>query len=114
MLYAFVFICGLLAAGAYLLFFLSQVPGAVEDRFGAFDALPPNLGKWLLDENSPEAASAETAGKIREIRCFFQEGSLGSGGTLIRQVRFRDSKTREIVSVEPEVLIKRRRTRKKT
>ncbi len=112
MLYAFVLLCGLVAAGAYVLFFMSQVPGAAEDRLGVYEALPPDLGKWKPEESTAAAQAGLAAGQLREIRWFFQEAGIGSGGNLIQQVRVRDIKSGEILVVEPEVVIKRRRIKK--
>ncbi len=91
---------------------MSQVPGAAEDRLGVYEPLPPDLGKWKTDESAPAAQAAAASGQLREIRWFFQEAGIGSGGTLIQQVRLRDTKSGEILVVEPEVAIKRRRIRK--
>ncbi|MDX2052665.1 MAG: hypothetical protein SFV15_09760 [Polyangiaceae bacterium] len=113
MLYVFVLICGLLGAGAYLIFFLSQVPGAAEDRLGVYEELPSELGKWKLETGTPEALEAEANGRLREVRWFFEEAALGGGGKLIQQVRFVDPKSREVLEVLPEIVIKRRRTKKK-
>jgi len=91
---------------------MTQVPGAADDRLGVYEALPPDLGKWKPEEGTTAAQAAVAAGQLREFRWFFQEAGIGSGGSLIQQVRLRDLKNGEIMVVEPEVVIKRRRIKK--
>ncbi len=91
---------------------MSQVPGAADDRLGVYEPLPPDLGKWKTDTNTPAAEAATASGQLREIRWFFQEAGIGSGGMLIQQARLRDMKSGEILVVEPEVATKRRRIKK--
>ncbi|MGC4095037.1 MAG: hypothetical protein QM756_45385 [Polyangiaceae bacterium] len=93
------------AGGAvYFFFFMQSVPGAVEERFGALEPLPSNLGEWQVDADSPEAAAAQRDGLKRETRYFFEEGKQ----RLLKQARYRNAED-EIVRVEPDQVVKRRR-----
>jgi hypothetical protein len=69
------------------------------------EALPENLGKWKVEERTPD-------GLQREVRHLFHEGGLMSAGALIRQVRYRDPASDEIVRVDPEEVVRRRRIKK--
>jgi hypothetical protein len=94
------------AIGVYLLFILSQVPGAAEQRLGVLEALPANLGQWQSDGETDD-------GLAREVRHIFHEGSgLFAQGKLVRQVRYRDGASGEIVRVDPEQVVKRKRIKK--
>lgn len=103
--YLFLLIVAALGVAGYLAFFFSNVPGAKEERLGALEALPPDLGKWI------EGAEPGPDGLLREQRHLFQEATGLGAGKLILQVRYRDPSSREIVRVEPEQLIPRRRVR---
>jgi len=104
--YLFLLLIAAISIGVYLLFIFSQVPGAAEQRLGVLEALPQDLGQWKNDGQTED-------GLVREVRHIFHEGSgLFSQGKLIRQVRYRDAKSSEIVKVEPEQVIKRRRIKK--
>ena len=106
MFYLVLLVIAAVAVGVYLLFILSQVPGAKEQRLGVLEDLPPDLGQWKADEKAE-------GGQIREVRHIYHEGSgLLSAGKLIRQVRYRDQASGEIVRVEPEEIIKRKRIKK--
>ena len=107
MFYLFLLFIAAISIGVYLLFILSQVPGAKEQRVGVLEELPADLGQWKADE-SPNAE-----GLTREVRHIFSEGSgLFSSGKLVRQVRYRDPSNGEIVRVDPEEIIKRKRIKK--
>lgn len=107
MFYLFLLLVAIISIGVYLLFIFSQVPGAAEQRLGVLEALPADLGQWKADaEPTPE-------GLVREVRHLFHEGSgLLSSGKLVRQVRYRDPNSGEIVRVDPEEIVKRRRVKK--
>lgn len=108
MLFVFLLAIGVLAVGVYLLFILTQVPGAADERLGKLEELPSDLGRWVEDRESPSGRAAEERGLVLERRCLYQQGFL-AGGRFLHQSRLRDPETREIVSVEPEVIVKRRR-----
>lgn len=97
----------LAAAGGviYFYFFMHSVPGAREERFGELEPLPPDLGTWKEDVDSPEASAAETEGLKREVRFFFEEGKQ----RLLKQVRYRNRDTNEIVRADADEVVKRRR-----
>lgn len=95
-----------LGSGAYLVLFLTHVPGAGEERLGVYEPLPDDIGKWVAD---PELTSE---GFVRERRTLF-DGSTDGPGKLTYQERLRNPETREIVSVAPEKIEKRRRLKGK-
>jgi hypothetical protein len=86
---------------------LQNVPGAAEERLGVLEPLPPRLGEWEEDLASPEAARAKQEGLTREVRMFLDE----SRGRLLQQARYRSVSTNEIVRVDPDIAVKRRRIR---
>lgn len=95
-----------LGSGAYLVLFLTHIPGAGEERLGIYESLPENVGKW---EQDPERTAE---GLVRERRILF-DGSPDGPGKLTYQERLRNPETREIVSVAPERVEKRRRLKAK-
>lgn len=112
MFYVFLIIVAALGVGVYLLFIFKLVPGAMEERLGVLEPLPDDVGKWKTDEHSPDAKAALDSGRKREERLFFEEGSgLFAQGRLVRQVRYRNTASNEIVEVLPDEPVKRRRIR---
>ena len=109
MFYLFLLVLAVLGVGIYLLFFLQHVPGAVEERWGALEPLPENLGQWQ-DDSSAEAAQARAQGLQREVRWFLDESSIP--GRLLRQARYRNLATGEIVRADPDQVVKRKRVRR--
>ena len=107
MFYVFLLICAAIGIGIYLLFILNLVPGAKEERLGVLEPLPSDVGKWKEDHDSEEGKRAEGEGLVREIRHYFYE----TNGRLVRQVRYRNARTSEIVRTEPEETVRRRRVR---
>ncbi len=103
-LYLFILGVGAVGAVAYLLLFMSHVPGAADERLGKWEPLPDRLGEWVKDTER----TAE--GLIRESRQLLPEGGR-AGAKIVLQVRYRDPHTQEIVRVEPEVTWKRKRIR---
>jgi hypothetical protein len=108
-LVAVAFIGGLL----YVLVIHREVPGAVEQRFGVLEALPEDVGKWKIDEDSEEGKEAAAKGLKREVRIFHDQSASGmlSSGKLIRQVRYRNRATNAVVRVDPDEPVKRKRVR---
>ena len=104
---AFALMVGVALIGTliYLVFVMSSVPGAKEERFGTLEDLPENVGKWSIDADGEAAALAQSEGLVREVRHFYHE----SQRRLVLQVRYRDSETRKIIRIEPEVTVPRRR-----
>ncbi len=97
----------------YLGLMLREVPGFAEQRLGKLEALPPHIGKWRTDEDSPEAETAAKEGLRREIRYMYDDAAslFAPGGKLTCQVRYRDAETNAIVRAEPERVIKRKRVK---
>jgi hypothetical protein len=113
MFYLFLLFVAALAIRIYVLFILSQVPGAKEERLGVLEPLPSDLGKWLSDESSPEGVEAAAKGLRREVRTRYEDAfGLFSSGRIIRQVRYRNAETNAIERIEPDQVFKRRRIRK--
>ena len=105
MFVVFMFVIAAVGTAVYLLLFMSQVPGAQEERFGKLEPLPPRLGEWQRSD-VPEAD-----GTIAELRFLFHESTGLGAGKLVRQMRFRDPITDEIVRVGAEETVKRKRIR---
>jgi len=105
--YAFLVVVGILGIGIYVLFIFNLVPGVKEERMGVLEALPDDVGKWRVDEGSEESRAATAEGLVRETRHYFYE----STGKLVLQVRYKRPENGEIVRVEPEEPVKRRRLR---
>lgn len=108
MFYVFLVFCAAVGIGIYLLFIMNLVPGAKEERIGVLEPLPPDVGKWKADGESDEGRAASAEGLVREVRTFHYETS----GRLVRQVRYRNATTNEVVRSDPEEPVKRRRVRR--
>jgi len=104
---------GFIGGLVYLLVVHREVPGAMEQRLGVLEALPADVGKWRDDEDSEEGKAAAARGLKRETRLFHDPNAGGflGGGKLLRQVRYRNRATNEIVKVEPDEPVKRKRVR---
>ena len=112
MFFVFLVIIGILGVAVYLVFIFKLVPGAAEERLGVLEPLPDDIGQWHVDEASEAGKAALASGRKREERLFFEEGKgLFAQGRLVRQVRHRSLHTGEIVDVEPDEVIKRKRVR---
>lgn len=105
MFYVFMLLLAAAGVAVYLLFFLTHVPGATEERLGELEPVPDDLGRWLVDTETPEGQAARSEGLLREKRLLLQEG----GKRFIKQVRYRNAETREIVRIEREELVPRKR-----
>jgi hypothetical protein len=113
MFYLFLVLVGFGAVGVYVTLILHLVPGAAEERLGVLEELPPDLGVWQTDDSSPEGKAASARGLIRQIRTC-HEPAVGWFGSerLLRQTRYRDRATNEIVRVDQDTAVKRRRVRR--
>lgn len=105
--YLFLLAVAAIGFAIYLLFFLNNVPGAMEERLGVHEALPADVGQWSVDSESEQGRLAAAEGLRREVRTFFEE----SKGRLLRQVRYRNAETNAIVRVEPDEVMRRRRVK---
>jgi hypothetical protein len=108
MFYFFLLIVGLLSLGLYVLFVLNLVPGAKEERLGVLEPLPPDTGTWKADAETEAAKAAQKDGLVREVRHYFYEAE----NRLVLQVRYKQPDTGEVVRVDAEQPVKRRRIRK--
>jgi hypothetical protein len=86
-------------ACVFLIYFTSMSTTPSEFFFGRYEPPPPDLGIWQSEGTSSE-------GLLREQRYLLPGGR---GRYLVQQVRYRDPSTRQIVSVEPERRILRRK-----
>lgn len=111
MFYLFLLVVGLGALTVYMTLILNLVPGAAAERLGVLEELPPDLGIWKVDESPSDQPSLEEQGLRRETRMYYQRTP---GERLVRQVRYRDLVTNEIVRVEPDKVIKRRRVKRRS
>ena len=76
-----------------------------ETGFGKLEPLPQDLGVWKEDTDSPAAIAAQKEGLKREQRFFFEE----SRQRLLKQGRYRSLGTNEVVKVDRDEVVKRRR-----
>lgn len=100
--YVFLLVVAVLAIVAYLLLVYRSVPGAVEERLGVLEPLPDDLGVWKADV-SPAAEAARAEGLCREVRTFLDQDRL------IEQTRYRNLESGEIVRVDKDRVLKRKR-----
>jgi hypothetical protein len=102
---------GLIGVAVYLLVVFREVPGAVDERLGTLEALPEDIGVWKTDP-APAPADAEPPALIREVRLWHEpSGGLFGSSRLLRQVRYRDRSSGEIIRSDPDEVVKRRRVR---
>jgi hypothetical protein len=91
----------------YVLLIYGSVPGAKEQRLGVLEPLPDDVGKWKIDEDSDEGKDALQKGLKREARMFHDVQT----DKLVRQVRYRNRATNEIVRIDPDEPVRRKRIR---
>lgn len=107
MFYVFLVLVGAAGIGLYVLFIFNVVPGVQDERLGVLEPLPPNVGRWSADTESAAGQAAASENLVREVRHFFYENS----GKLVLQSRYKHKDTGEIVRIEPEQPVKRKRVR---
>jgi hypothetical protein len=107
MFYVFLVLVGMAGLGVYVLFIFNLVPGVQAERMGVLEPLPPDVGTWKVDETSDAAVRARAEGLVREVRHFYYEGK----SKLVLQVRYKQPDSGDIVRVEPEEPVKRKRVR---
>ena len=104
----YVFLLGVAAAGGVVyLFIAGMYPGLKEERFGVLEPLPPNLGKWVADQESESGRAATADGKKLEVRFLFEEGGCQLR-KLLRQAPYR-RRQYEFLRYCPNQPIKRKR-----
>ena len=107
MFYVFLLVVAAIGVGVYLTFIFQNVPGMKEERLGSLEPLPEDLGTWKTDSGSEAAQTASNEGLIREVRLYYDE----SRERLVEQARYRRTADSEIVRVEPDRRVKRRRVK---
>jgi hypothetical protein len=88
--------------GVFTIYFASQGTTPLEFLFGRYEPLPRDLGKWSQREHETRT------GWLREERLMLP-GDDPSTRYLLHQVRHVDPVTREVMHVEPERRVRRRR-----
>ncbi|HVU00472.1 MAG TPA: hypothetical protein VHE30_01925 [Polyangiaceae bacterium] len=104
---AFLLVVATIGGLLYVFVVARAVPGVFEQRVGALEALPPDVGQWKVDVETEEGRAAARSGQSREVRLFYDM----QRARLLRQVRYRNPATRAIMRVEPDVVVPRRRVR---
>lgn len=89
-------------AAMFATFFTSQGTSALEFLLGRFEAPPDHLNTWR------DMGVEQPSGLLRQERLLFPNGRQ-SGPFFLRQVRYRDPVSREIVRIDPEQRVPRRR-----
>jgi hypothetical protein len=89
-------------AAMFATFFTSQGTSALEFLFGRFEAPPDHLNTWR------DVGIEQPSGLLRQERLLFPDGRQ-SGPVFLRQVRYRDPTSNQIVRVAPEERVRRRR-----
>jgi hypothetical protein len=107
MFYVFLVLVGIAGIAVYVLFIFNLVPGVQDERLGVLEPLPPDVGHWSADNDSAEGRKATSEGLVREVRHYFYENTK----KLVLQVRYRQKDSGDIVRVEPERAVKRKRVR---
>jgi hypothetical protein len=107
MFYVFLVLVGIAGIGVYVLFIFNLVPGAQDERLGVLEPLPPDVGTWKVDADSEAASRARSEGLVREVRHYYYEGK----NKLVLQVRYKRQDGDDIVRVEPDEVVKRKRLR---
>jgi hypothetical protein len=102
-----VFIALLFWAGVFMVYFTAQGTTPLEFFLGNYEPLPDDLGKWRAVQHGG------AAGLVREERLLLPDAREGAPHFL-KQVRYRDAATAEVVRVEPEERVRRRRVRART
>jgi hypothetical protein len=106
LLYLFLLAAAAGGIAVYVLVIARQVPGLTEERFGR-RVLPPDIGRWKLDDESNQGRAALARGLERQERLWLHEsGGIFGSTQLVRQVRYRETATRQIVRVEPDQVVK--------
>ncbi len=89
-------------AAMFAVFFTSQGTSALEFLLGRYEAPPDYLNTWR------DMEIEQPSGLLRQERLLFPDGRQ-DGPVLLRQVRYRDPSSKEIVRVCPEQRVRRRR-----
>lgn len=97
----------------YALVVLAYVPGLADERLGVLEELPEDADQWKIDTESTQAQAAHANGLICETRLWIDgHGDFLCREKILRQVRYLDPDTHEVVRSEKDVRIWRRRVKK--
>jgi hypothetical protein len=94
-------------AAVFGTFFTSQGTTVLEFLFGRYEDVPDHLNTWR------DMGIEQPSGLLRQERLLFPPGRQ-SGPLLLRQVRYRDPSSKEIVRIAPEERVRRRRVSART
>lgn len=94
-------------AAVFAIFFRSEGTSAFEFLLGRYEAPPDHLNTWR------DLGIEQHSGLLRQERLLFPPGRQ-DGPILLRQVRYRDPRSKEIVRVSPEERVRRRRISART
>jgi hypothetical protein len=89
-------------AAMFSIFFASQGSSALEFLLGRYEAPPEHLNEWR------DVGIEQPSGLLRQERVLFPAGRQ-DGPFLLRQVRYRNPSSKEIVRIVPEERVRRRR-----
>lgn len=84
------------------MFFATQGTTPLEFLLGRLEPLPDDLNQWK------DAGIATPSGLLRQERLLLSPGRIW-GARLLRQVRYKDPTTGEIVHVDPDEPVRRKR-----
>ena len=113
MIYIVLLLISIIGGLIYVVIVMMEVPGMAEERLGVFEALPENLNRWVIDRESEAGKAALERGLQRETRLFVDPaGGVLGRERLLRQARYRNLQTDEIVSVDPDQRYRRKRIKR--
>lgn len=113
MLYFIFLAIAIIPCVIYAIVVMMEIPGLADERLGVLEELPEDIGEWKIDTDSPQARAAETEGQSCETRLWLVSGGDFLGREkILRQVRYLDKESGEVVRVEKDVRVKRKRVKK--
>ncbi len=110
MLFAILLGMALIPCVIYAVVAMLEVPGMADERLGVLEDLPSDVGEWVADTDSAQARAAAEKGLACETRLWIDpEGDFFKREKILRQVRYLDPESGDVVRSEPDVRVKRRR-----
>ena len=112
MLFAILLGMALIPCVIYAVVAMLEVPGMADERLGVLEDLPQDVGEWIVDTESAQAIAAAKEGLTCETRLWIDpEGDFLKREKIMRQVRYLDPDTGDVVRSEKDVRVKRRRVK---